>query len=244
MTSVAKNELKDHLIWKHWDLPYSRHSEEILKIINVKEGDKVLDCAIGEGRYAIPMAAQGADVQGVDNSDFIIERLSKKISGKGLKITVKKQDLRERLDFDDNVFDISATLGTMVHIDKFEHVCEEFYRITKPGGRIIVEFTNKWHITSLLEKLYQVIDLKFRSKKFDNRVPIYLRSMSTAKKPFLDKDCTIKTYGFYPILPNAFPIVGTKLGIIQKIPGLSYGLKKLSFLNNFCQIGILEITKK
>ncbi len=245
MSEHQQNEmpLKDHMIWQHWDLPFSKHSHEILKVINVKSGDNVLDCAVGEGRYAIPMSKLGANVTGVDNSDFIIDRLNQKVEKKDVQVEVVKQDLREDLSFADNTFDISASLGTMIHIDQFENVAKELYRVTKPGGRVVIEFSNKFHITSFLEKTYQLIDLKIRKKKFDSRAPIYMRSFNEMKKPFEDKDCSMKTYGFYPVLPNGLPVIGAKGGINQLIPGLSYGFKNQQWIHQFCQIGIIEIIK-
>jgi len=236
--------LKDHMIWQHWDLPFSRHAHEVLKVIDAKAGEKILDCAIGEGRYAIPMTKIGAQVTGVDNSDFIIEKLTKKIKENNVQINMVKQDLREKLQFEDNTFDTVASLGTMIHVDQYEEVAEEFYRVTRPGGKVIIEFSNRFHITSILEKSYQMIDLSLRGKKFDSRAPIYIRSIAQMKKPFFKKNCSVRTYGFYPILPNSLPVVGTKAGISQYIPGLQYGLKNQTWIHNLCQIVIMEIVKK
>ena len=68
-------ENKQHLIWKGWNLAFSKHSNEVLKVIKPKPGMKVVDVAVGEGRYAIPMAKMGVQVTGLDNSDFIISNL-------------------------------------------------------------------------------------------------------------------------------------------------------------------------
>lgn len=236
-------EKKPHLIWKEWNLPFSRHSSEVLKIVNVKNGMKVVDVAVGEGRYAIPMTKSGASVTGIDNSDFIISNLKRKLDQHQINVNILKQDIRDTFPIQDGTFDVSASLGTMVHIDRYEDVCNELYRVTKPGGRVIVEYSNKFHITSILEKLYQWIDLKIRKKNFSERVPIYLRSLNEGIAPFKDKNCKINYYGFYPVLPNGLPIVGAKGGIIQHIPGLSYGLKKFKPLVPLCQIIVIEVEK-
>lgn len=234
---------KPHLIWKEWNLPFSKHSSEVLKIVNVKNGMKVVDVAIGEGRYAIPMSKSGATVTGIDNSDFIISNLKTKLETHKVNVNVIKQDIRDTFPIEEGSFDISASLGTMIHIDRYEDVCNELYRVTKPGGRVVIEFSNKYHITSFLEKIYQWVDLMIKRKKFSERVPIYLRSLNEGLAPFKDKNCKINYYGFYPILPNGLPVVGAKGGIIQHIPGLSYGLKKFKPLVPLCQIIMIEVEK-
>lgn len=240
----AERAQKDHYIWEHWNLPMSKHSQEILKIIGAKKDMKIVDCAVGEGRYAMPMAAVGADVTGVDNSDFIISNLKKKLAANQLDVKIVKQDIRDTLPFKAGYFDMAVSLGTTIHIDRYEDLCEELYRVTKPGGKIVIEAYNKYHITSFLEKMYQLIDLKIRKKEFVNRIPIYLRSQKEILKPFKEKNCDIKIHGFYPVLPNALPVLGTKGGIIQWIPGLSYGLRHVKLLNPFSQVIILEIEKR
>lgn len=236
-------EKKPHLIWKEWNLPFSKHSSEVLKIVNVKDGMRVVDVAVGEGRYAIPMSKSGASVTGIDNSDFIISNLKKKLDVHKVDVNILKQDIRDPFPIEDGSFDISASLGTLIHIDRYADVCNELYRVTKPGGRVVVEFSNRYHITSILEKMYQWFDLKIRKQKFSERVPIYLRSLNEGLAPFENKNCKINYYGFYPILPNGLPIIGAKGGIIQHIPGLSYGLKKYKPLIPFCQIIMIEVEK-
>jgi len=234
---------KEHLVWKEWNLPLSRHSIEVLKIINAKSGMKVIDCAVGEGRYAIPMAKSGADVTGVDNSDFIISHLKKKLKTNKVDISIVKQDIRDRLPYEDGHFDLAASLGTTIHIDRYEDVCHELYRVTRSGGKLVIETYNKFHITSFLEKAYQVFDLVIRGKEFKNRVPIYMRSQKEILKPFKNKNCKIKMHGFYPVLPNSLPVIGVKGGINQWVPGLSYGLRHVKWLIPFSQVIILEIDK-
>lgn len=234
---------KDHYIWKSWNLPLSKHAIEVLKIADAKQGMKIIDCAVGEGRYAMPMATSGAEVTGVDNSDFIIGNLKKKLKENNLNVQIVKQDIRDTLPYTAGHFDMAVSLGTSIHIDRYDDLCNELYRVTKPGGKLVVEAYNKYHITSFLEKAYQLFDLKIRRKNFQNRIPIYLRSQKEILAPFKDKNCKIKVHGFYPILPNSLPIIGTKGGINQHVPGLSYGLRHIKWLNFLSQVIILEIEK-
>jgi len=234
---------KEHYIWKEWNLPLSKHAIEVLNIIDAKSGMKIIDCAVGEGRYAIPMSKSGAEVTGVDNSDFIIANLRKKTCANNVNVHILKQDICDKLPFENAHFDMAVSLGTTIHIDRYNELCEEFYRITKNGGKMVIETYNKYHITSILEKLYQLIDLKIRKKEFRNRIPIYLRSQKEVLAPFKNKNCKIKMHGFYPILPNALPVIGAKGGINQWIPGLSYGLRHVKWLIPLSQVMILEIEK-
>jgi SAM-dependent methyltransferase len=51
-------------------------------------GGRVLELAIGTGRVALPLAAQGVSVEGVDASQAMIERLQAKPGGASIPVTI------------------------------------------------------------------------------------------------------------------------------------------------------------
>jgi SAM-dependent methyltransferase len=59
-----------------------------------EHGGPVLDLACGTGRIAIELAAEGADVEGVDLSRELIEHAASKAQARGLGLTLRQGDLR------------------------------------------------------------------------------------------------------------------------------------------------------
>ena len=51
-------------------------------------GGKALELAIGTGRIALPLAARGVDVEGVDISPAMVAKLRAKPGGDGIKVTI------------------------------------------------------------------------------------------------------------------------------------------------------------
>jgi SAM-dependent methyltransferase len=54
----------------------------------VPDGGRVLELAVGTGRVAIPLAARGIDVEGIDGSAAMIERMRAKPGGASIAATV------------------------------------------------------------------------------------------------------------------------------------------------------------
>ena len=59
----------------------------------------------------------------------------------------------ERLQFDDNSFDVIVSDWVFEHVDNVDQVCGELQRITKPGGWICARTPNRFGYISLFTSL-------------------------------------------------------------------------------------------
>ena len=57
-------------------------------LAGLADGGRVLELAIGTGRVALPLAARGVSVEGVDASEAMVERLLAKPSGASIPVTI------------------------------------------------------------------------------------------------------------------------------------------------------------
>jgi len=72
-----------------------RTAEEVrgvIRLCNLKNGEKVLDCPCGWGRHSIMLAKKGFNVVGSDINDFELNIASKRQSNKNLR-----RNLSERI---------------------------------------------------------------------------------------------------------------------------------------------------
>jgi ubiquinone/menaquinone biosynthesis C-methylase UbiE len=113
--------------------------ERIVALSGVKPGDSVLDVGSSSGYLARKLAAAaGPDgrVTGVDPSQAAIEYARRRAGG-GMTFTV---GVAQDLDLPDGSFDVVTCTLALHHIParKREAALSEMYRVTKPGGRLLV----------------------------------------------------------------------------------------------------------
>ncbi|MGW8600009.1 demethylmenaquinone methyltransferase [Streptomyces sp. NPDC055893] len=115
-----------------------RWRKEVAKAVDARPAQKVLDLAAGTATSSQPFARAGAYVVPCDFSLGML-RVGKKnhpwmpfTAGDGTK-----------LPFRDNVFDAVTISFGLRNIQDTEQALREMYRVTKPGGRVVIsEFSH------------------------------------------------------------------------------------------------------
>ena len=74
-------------IW-HEDLPWLQTEESVELLAELAGPGPVLELAIGTGRLALPLAARGLEVHGVDASEAMVARLREKPGGEAIPVTM------------------------------------------------------------------------------------------------------------------------------------------------------------
>lgn len=128
--------------WKKWDdltMDFLHPmGDEIIKQLNLKESDHVLDVAAGTGEPGLTIAGFVKDgkVTVTDLSEKMLEVAKEKTEKLGLtNVEIIECDVCE-LPFADNTFDaVSCRFGFMFFEDMLL-AAKEMYRVLKPGGRI------------------------------------------------------------------------------------------------------------
>ena len=110
---------------------------EILESWNILPGQIFLDVACGAGQLAIPASRAGVKVAGVDIAPNSIEFAKRRAEEEGLDAKFQEGDA-ESLPFEDDSFDVVATIvGAMFAPDPYK-VTSELLRVCKPGGKILM----------------------------------------------------------------------------------------------------------
>ena len=101
----------------------------------VHAGDEVLDVATGTGNAAIPAAATGARVTGLDIAPGLLDIARARTAHAGVTVELVEGDA-EALPFADATFDVViSTLGVQF-APHHEPTAAEVARVLRPGGRI------------------------------------------------------------------------------------------------------------
>lgn len=147
----------DSLVW-----PLKALRRAVVKLANVKEGQRVFDVACGTGAQSLAFAQTGCSVIGVDLSEDMLQRARAKAKP-NMDIQFLQHDA-SALPYKTASFDL-ATISLGLHdmpADVRLAVLREMQRITKPDGKfIIVDYHKSDHLFS---KVIHSVLARFESK--------------------------------------------------------------------------------
>lgn len=98
---------------------------------------------VNNTKILIWAAQQGADVYGLDISNFTVNSAKKAFEKHGSKANLIQSDIRD-IKFPSNKFDFVYTMGTIEHIPDYDKALKEIHRVLKPGGTAIIGVPNKF----------------------------------------------------------------------------------------------------
>lgn len=102
---------------------------------HVKMGEnRILDAGCGTGMHSLPLKLMGyTNFHGIDLSTGMLE-IAK---SRNIYDSLEQMALGERLDFPDDEFDVTYSIGCLAPGNAPPHSLDEFVRVTKSGGLII-----------------------------------------------------------------------------------------------------------
>ncbi|MHB1097625.1 MAG: class I SAM-dependent methyltransferase [Gemmatimonadaceae bacterium] len=112
---------------------------EIARSIGATTPVHILDLGCGDGTTALPLAAAGHQVVGVDIARNLVERGKARAAAAGLdNLTFHEGDACQLDGHADGTYDVTIScFGAMFAPKPFE-VAREMVRVTKPGGKIVM----------------------------------------------------------------------------------------------------------
>lgn len=120
--------------------------------IPVERGVHALDVATGTGNLAIPLAARGAVVTGVDIAPNLIEQARERAAAAGLSIQFDEGDA-EQLPYADASFGIVVTMFGAMFAPRPDLVASELARVLKTGGHLAMA---NWNPASFTGQMFKV----------------------------------------------------------------------------------------
>jgi demethylmenaquinone methyltransferase/2-methoxy-6-polyprenyl-1,4-benzoquinol methylase len=119
-----------------------RWRRALVRAIDPRPGQRVLDVATGTGMVAFALAASaGCEVVGIDQSDAMLGIARERSAARGNGRVSFVQGEAEHLPFPDDTFDALSFTYLLRYVDDPVATMRELARVVKPGGRIgMLEF--------------------------------------------------------------------------------------------------------
>lgn len=115
----------------------------------------ILDVGSGRGKFVWTMAERGFRVWGIEvNADYVRESERSPLE-KGSAATIL-HGVAENLPFPDATFDFINCAEVTEHVEDPKKVCQEIFRVLKPGGKCYVSFHNRFGIFDYHYHLYGI----------------------------------------------------------------------------------------
>ena len=113
--------------------------EALVKELSITNGLEVLDLGCGDGTTALPAAALGANVLGVDIASNLVEAGNARAQSLGLtNCRFEEGDASDLHGLEDDRFDLVVSIFGAMFAPKPLDVAKEVVRVTRPGGRIVM----------------------------------------------------------------------------------------------------------
>jgi len=114
-------------------------TELIHQLLDIRSGEKLLDAGCGTGIFTLDFLREGADVVGLDISRPMLNLAGTKL--KDYSPSLVRGDML-CLPFKDNAFDKTISVTALEFIEDATRAVNELFRVTRPGGWVIVATLN------------------------------------------------------------------------------------------------------
>ena len=112
--------------------------EWVMNLLQPQVGEQILDAGCGSGIFTQPIAEQGAWITGIDISQPMLKRATTRLP----QHEFLAADICD-LPFADDAFDKTVSITALEFIENGEQAIAELFRVTKPGGLVVVATLNR-----------------------------------------------------------------------------------------------------
>ncbi|MEK6758309.1 MAG: class I SAM-dependent methyltransferase [Deltaproteobacteria bacterium] len=188
--------------------------ELLFSMVDVRQGERILDAGCGTGIYSIELARRGGRVTAIDASSEMIGQARAKALKEGLNIDFIKADAL-RLPFPEGHFDLVISVCMLCFLKERYNALIEMKRVLRPGRRIAVALLNSQSPWALLRRAKGLVkDTAYNRADFLTPAEIELSLASAGFKEIAIRTCLFFlpiNSGYYLALADTHERLGRKL---------------------------------
>ncbi|MCK4395318.1 methyltransferase domain-containing protein [candidate division WOR-3 bacterium] len=125
------------------DKKIQENAASILKLLQIKQGNSLLDVGCGQGRYSLAFAKTGVNVTGYDTSDVLLSEAKRLARSMGLSVKWLLGDMR-KIPFEKQ-FDavtLMDAFGFFKEDSDNQKAVSQMAKTLRPGGHIVMVVVN------------------------------------------------------------------------------------------------------
>ncbi|MGB7325668.1 MAG: class I SAM-dependent methyltransferase [Rubripirellula sp.] len=167
---------------------------------------RILDCPSGTGRITHALKdSQFGKINAVDISPEMLSVNEKNLPFDKARVEFGVANMKE-LPFNDNTFDgvVMASFFYLVPMDEYQQYLADIFRVVKPGGVVVVEFSNALPACNPRNLAYAINHKYIGRNKVKSYVPPW--AIRGLMKPFSVK----------AIRGTEYPLIGGSYGFYRK----------------------------
>lgn len=200
-----------------WDSPAGRERwKRRVKMLtcHVEEGMRVLEIGCGTGELTKVLQNKNSSIVAIDVSPELLEIAKRKV--KSNRVTFLLQDA-SNLGFAKNLFDTIIGSSVLHHLE-VDKALEEFYRVLKSGGTIILTEPNMMNPQVAIQKNIPFIKKITRESPDETAFLRWSLKKKMAKVGF--RDIKLKNFDFlHPSIPMVLiPVIRYLGNFMESIP--------------------------
>lgn len=130
-------------------------AETVAEMLEGIEFKSVIDIGCGDGTISLPLLTAGKRLTLLDLSTSMTKLAQSNVpAGLQGNVTCVNQDFMQA-KFEDGCFDVVVCIGVLAHVDSVPDFLGKVSRVLKPGGVLVLEFSDCKHFTGRLLRGYQ-----------------------------------------------------------------------------------------
>jgi len=153
-------------------------AETVRDFVSDKNYQNVLDIGCGDASISLPLLKRDTKLTLLDFSTSMLSIAQSKVPNElAGNVTVRNEDLMDAA-FHSGTFDVIICLGVLAHVESPEVLIQKLATLLRPGGSLILEFTDAFHSVGRLSRMVRRLT-EFAAPA---RSPVNLLSYSRVSK--------------------------------------------------------------